>query len=335
MKIAVFSSKPSTETFLNRANKAHGHELCFLEARLTPETVSLADGFGAVCIFVNDMANKAILRRLKELGVSIIALRCAGYNNVDLKAAHELGLCVCRVPAYSPYAVAEHTVGLMLALNRKIHRAHARVRESNFSLEGLLGFDMHGRTVGIVGTGKIGAITAGILKGFGMELLAYDPNENPDIVAMGGKYVPLPKLFERSDIVSLHCPLLPSTYHLINGAAVAQMKDGVMLVNTSRGALIDTVCAIEGLKSGKIGYLGLDVYEEEADLFFEDLSNEVIQDDIFARLLTFPNVIVTGHQAYYTETALNNISDTTLGNVTAYEKDKTCANSVFLDKVKG
>lgn len=335
MKIAVFSTKPTTKRFFDAANTDHEHEITYLEARLASETVSLAEGHDAVCAFVNDDVNKSVLNGLKRLGIKLVALRCAGYNNVDLKAAKELEMCICRVPAYSPFAVAEHTVGLMLALNRKIHRAHARVREGNFSLEGLLGFDMHGKTVGIVGAGHIGEKTAVILNGFGMKILAYDPKENDTVKKLGAEYVDLPDLFAGSDIVTLHCPLMPATYHLINGQAVSQMKKGVMLVNTSRGALVDTVAVIEGLKSGTIGSFGLDVYEEESDLFFEDLSGQVIQDDVFARLTTFPNVLITGHQAYYTDTALEKIAETTLGNITSYEKDETCANSVFLDKVKG
>jgi len=269
------------------------------------------------------------LKAIAAGGTKLIALRCAGFNNIDLAVAKELGITVVRVPAYSPYAVAEHTVGLILTLNRKFHRAYARVREGNFSLDGLLGFDLHDRTVGIIGTGRIGAITAQILHGFGCQILAYDKYPNPDCKAIA-LYVDLPELFNKSDIISLHCPLTPETHHLINAEAIAQMKQNVMLINTSRGALIDTEAVITGLKSGKVGYLGLDVYEQEADLFFEDLSNTVIQDDVFERLLTFPNVVITGHQAFFTEDALRNIAETTLTNISDFERGNTCLNILNL-----
>jgi D-lactate dehydrogenase len=240
---------------------------------------------------------------------------------------------VVRVPAYSPYAVAEHTVGLILTLNRKIHRAYARVREGNFSLDGLLGFDLHGRTVGVIGTGKIGAVVARIMKGFGCQLLAYDPFPNPDCERLGVQYVSLQSLFTASDIVTLHCPLTPETHHLIDAQALGQMKSGVMLINSGRGALIDTQAVIEALKSGQIGYLGLDVYEEEADLFFEDLSDKVIRDDVFARLLTFPNVVITGHQGFFTEEALKSIAETTLANITAFEQGQGAMHEVSAERV--
>ncbi|TAE56417.1 MAG: 2-hydroxyacid dehydrogenase, partial [Oscillatoriales cyanobacterium] len=239
-----------------------------------------------------------------------------------------------RVPAYSPYAVAEHAVAMILSLNRKIHRAYNRVREGNFALDGLLGFDLYGKTVGIVGTGKIGALTAKILHGFGCRLLGYDVSPNPDCLALGMEYVALAQLFANSDIVSLHCPLIPETYHLIGAEAIGQMKPGMMLINTSRGQLIDTKAVTKGLKSGRIGYLGLDVYEQETDLFFEDLSNQVIQDDVFQRLLTFPNVLITGHQAFFTEEALQNIAETTIGNITDFEQGRTCPNQIDLREVK-
>ena len=289
----------------------------------------------ALCVFVNDLLEKRVLGALAEQGTRLIALRCTGFNNVDLPAARDLGLTIVRVPAYSPHAVAEHTVGLILALNRKIHRSHARVREGNLTLDGLLGFDLYGQTVGIVGTGRIGTIAARILKGFGCVLLAHDRRPNPECQAMGVTYVPLSELLAQSDIVSLHCPLMPETYHMIDARAVDQMKSGAMLINTSRGALIDARAAIVGLKSGKIGYLGLDVYEEEADLFFRDLSDRIIQDDVFARLLTFPNVIVTGHQAFFTRNALENIAETTLSNVAAFERGETSANEVTVDHILG
>ncbi len=320
MKIAVFSPKPYDRTFLKAASAPHGHQLVFFEPRLTVETAALAAGFPAVCVFVNDCVNAEVLEILHRGGTRLVALRCAGFNNVDLEAAERLGITVARVPAYSPYAVAEHTVGLILTLNRKLHRAYNRVREGNFSLDGLLGFDLHGRTVGVVGTGKIGATLVPIVQGFGCRVLAYDPYPNPEVEARGVEYVPLPQLLAEADIVTLHCPLTPETHHLIDAAALRQMKPGVMLINTSRGALVDTPAVIEALKSGRVGYLGLDVYEEEADLFFEDLSQQLIQDDVFSRLLTFPNVVITGHQAFFTAEALTNIAETTLENVTAFER---------------
>lgn len=321
-KTLVFSTKPYDRRYF-QANVAHEHgSLSFVEARLTEATAPLAKGYDAVCIFTHDIANRAVLTTLAECGVQLIALRCAGYNNIDLEAANELGLTVVRVPAYSPYAVAEHTVALILGLNRHLHKAYNRVRDGNFSLDGLMGFDMHQKTVGIMGTGKIGAITAGILKGFQCKVLAYDLYPNPECEAMGVQYVDQATLFHQSDIISLHCPLTPETFHVINANTVAQMKPKVMLINTSRGALIDTQAVINGLKSGQIGSLGLDVYEEEADLFFIDRSATVIQDDTFSRLLTFPNVLITGHQAFFTHEAMVNIAKTTLDNIQAYSDNQ-------------
>ena len=331
MKVAVFSTKAYDRRFLEAANADRRHELVFFEARLTADTAVLATGFPAVCVFVNDQLDEKTLKALSEQEIRLIALRSAGFNHVDLTAATELGLTIVRVPAYSPYAVAEHAIGLILTLNRKIHRAYNRVREGNFSLDGLLGFDLHGKTVGIVGTGKIGVIVAQILKGFGCQLLTYDLYPNPECEALGAKYVELPELFAASDIITLHCPLTPETYHLINDQALEQMKPGVMLINTSRGALVDTEAVIGALKSRKIGYLGLDVYEQESDLFFEDLSEEVIQDDVFQRLLTFPNVLITGHQAFFTENALKNIAETTLSNITDIEQGRPCPNQISSD----
>jgi D-lactate dehydrogenase len=265
--------------------------------------------------------------------VRMVALRCAGFNNVDLAHAAQLGIGVGRVPEYSPHAVAEHTVALVLTLNRKIHRAHARVREGNFALDGLLGFDLHGRTVGVVGTGKIGECFLRIMAGFGCTLLAHDPVANPACQALGVRYVPLDELLRESDVVSLHCPLTPKTHHLIDGAALARMKRGAMLVNTSRGAVVDTRAVIGALKSGALGSLGIDVYEEEADLFFEDLSDRFIRDDVFARLLTFPNVLITGHQAFFTQEALAAIAATTLANLDAFEARGTPEHPVTLDRI--
>jgi D-lactate dehydrogenase len=328
MKIAVFNTKQYDRTFLTNANVAFGHELNFFEPHLNHETAVLAAGFPGVCVFINDRLDAQTLRAIAAQGTRLIATRSAGFNHIDLKVAAELGMTVVRVPAYSPYAVAEHTLGLILTLNRKIHRAYNRVREANFSLEGLMGFDLHGSTVGIVGTGKIGFLVAQILKGFGCKLLAYDVSANPACIELGVEYLPLPQLLNLSDIITLHCPLMPATKHLINPESVAQMKPGVMLINTSRGGLIDTQAAIAGLKSGKIGYLGLDVYEQEEELFFEDLSLQVLQDDVFQRLLTFPNVLITGHQAFFTSNAMQNIAETTLTNIADFAADRICVNQV-------
>jgi D-lactate dehydrogenase len=321
MHVAVFSTKSHDRQFLAAANEAAGstHDIHYFEAHLDLATAELAKGASAICPFVNDQVSSAVLTRLSSQGVRLIALRGAGFNNVDLAAAEALGIQVGRVPAYSPYAIAEHAVALILSLNRKIHRAYARVREGNFSLDGLLGFDLHGKAVGIVGTGRIGIALAKIVSGFGCEIVAADPVESPELRSIGGRYVSLDELLARSDIVTLHCPLTPETRHLIGSDAVAKMKRGVMLINTSRGAVVDTRAIIDGLKSGKIGNLGLDVYEEEGDLFFEDLSDQVIQDDAFARLLTFPNVLITGHQAFFTREALQAIAKTTIANLTEFE----------------
>jgi D-lactate dehydrogenase len=321
MKIAIFSVKKYDREFLSAAN-ASRHELRFFEPHLNEETVNLAAGFEAVCVFVNDQVNAAVIARLRSLGVRLIALRCAGYNNVDLSAATKHGIIVVRVPAYSPYAVAEHSVALMLALNRKVHRAYNRVREGNFSLDGLVGFDMHGKTVGVIGTGQIGTVVAQILTGFDCPTLAFDPFPNATCQSLGVRYVELNELLAQSDIITLHCPLTPENKYIINDAAIARMKNGVMLINTSRGALLDTVAIINGLKSGKIGYLGLDVYEEEERIFFEDRSGLILSDDVFARLLTFPNVIITGHQAFFTRGALLNIAATTIDNITKFENNQ-------------
>ncbi|MCD8141258.1 MAG: 2-hydroxyacid dehydrogenase [Planctomycetaceae bacterium] len=309
MKVLVYSTRPSTRETFDAANQSHRHELIYTEARLAPETAALAKGFPAVCLFVNDTADAPALDRLAGEGVTLIALRAAGFNNVDLPRALDLGIKVVRVPAYSPHAVA-----LILTLNRKIHRAYARVREGNFSLEGLMGFDMDTKTVGIIGTGKIGAIAASILKGFGCRIIVSDPYKNED-VAKFAEYMTVPQLLAEADIVSLHCPLTPESHHLIDAGTLADMKPGAMLINTSRGGLVDARACIEALKIGHLGSLGLDVYEEEADLFFEDLSDQILQDDLFARLLTFPNVVITAHQAFFTRTAMDNIAETTLKNI--------------------
>ena len=331
MRIAVFNTKPYDQRFLEIANAAHNFELVFLEAHLSPRTATLAQGCEAICTFVNDPLPAETLEVLHGLGVRLIALRCAGFNQVDLKTAERLEMTVARVPAYSPFAVAEHAVALILTLNRCIHRAYNRVREGNFQLEGLLGFDLHGKTIGVIGTGKIGAIFARIMRGFGTRVLAYDPYPNPDLAEV--EYVSLEELLSQSDVVSLHCPLTPDTRHLMDSSRLGLLKRGAMLVNTSRGALIDTPAAIEALKSGQIGALALDVYEEEGDLFFENLSNSVIQDDVFSRLLTFPNVLITGHQAFFTREALENIARTTLQNVAAFSSGTGELHRVVIERV--
>ena len=328
MKVAIFSTKSYDRQFFTAANRQSHHELTFLEPRLNCQTAVLAADAPAVCIFVNDEVDRATLEVLASKDLRLIALRCAGYNNVDVQAAKTLGIKLVRVPAYSPYAVAEHTVGLILALNRKLHRAYNRVREGNFSLEGLLGFDLHGRTIGIIGTGRIGQVVAQIMTGFGCKVIAYDIQRNPECEAIAVQYVDLPQLFSQSDIITLHCLLTPQTYHLVNGAAIAQMKPHAMLINTSRGALIDTDAIIAALKSAQIGALGLDVYELESELFFEDLSDQILQDDTFARLMTFPNVMITGHQAFFTEEAMQAIAEVTLSNITQIEQGQTCDNEI-------
>jgi D-lactate dehydrogenase len=342
MRVAVFSTKPYDVKFLDEANKKlidaggprAGHEIGYFESRLTAESVALAFGIAAVCVFVNDEIDPPVLSMLSGGETKLVALRCAGFNNTNVAAATRLGVTIARVPAYSPHAVAEHAIGLMLALNRRIHRAHARVREGNFSLDGLLGFDLYGKTVGIIGTGRIGAITAQILSGFGCRVLLNDIQRN-EALSSTGSYVELDTLLAESDVISLHCPLTPETNHLINQETLAKTKPGVMLINTSRGALVDAAAAIEALKTGQLGFLGLDVYEEESDLFFRDLSDRVIQDDTFARLQTFPNVLITGHQAFFTAEAMTAIADTTLANLTAFERGESLgANEVTVDMVR-
>ena len=316
MRIAVFGTKPYDRQFLDGANAKFHHDLTYLEPRLEATTAVLAAGFRAVCVFVNDVVDADVLTRLASGGTRLVALRCAGFNNVDLAAAAKHGIAVVRVPAYSPHAVAEFTIGLLLALDRNIPRAWARVRENNFALDGLIGRNLHGRVAGVVGTGRIGALVARILKlGFGCDVLASDPVVDPALVAIGVRYLAMAELLATAEIVTLHCPLTPITRHLIDAAAIAAAPPRVMIVNTSRGALIDTKALIDGLKQRKIGGAALDVYEQEGDLFYADLSNEIIDDDVFQRLLTFPNVIVTGHQAFLTEEALTAIAETTLASV--------------------
>ncbi len=332
MRVAVFSTKSYDKAYLDAAN-AGQHQLVYLEPRLDSTTVFAAEGAQAVCVFVNDVLDAEVIAMLAKLNVQLITLRCAGFNHVDLEAAKFHGITVARVPEYSPHSVAEHAVALMLTLNRKIHRASARVREANFSLDGLLGFDMHGKTVGVVGTGKIGQCVAKIMAGFGCKVLAFDPYPNQQCIDAGASYVTLETLLSSSDIVSLHCPLTPETHHLIDEKAIKRMRPGVMLINISRGAVIDTRAIIRGLKSGVIGSLGLDVYEEEENLFFRDLSGTVIHDDVFARLLTFPNVVITGHQAFFTDEALSEISKRTIANISAFEHTGRAEHPVSVERI--
>lgn len=329
MRVAVFSSKPYDERYLGAAAKGSPHQLDFFEPSLNCDVVMLAADHEAVCVFVHDEVDGDVLRKLAEGGTRLVALRAAGFNNVDLEVAKEVGIKVCRVPAYSPYAVAEHAVALILSLVRRTPRAYNRVRDGNFALDGLLGYDIKGKCVGVVGTGRIGTVFAGIMKGFGCRLLAYDPYPNEAMQELGAEYVELPQLFAESDIIALHAPLTPETHHLVNAETLSLVKPGVTIVNTSRGGLIDTEAAIEALKHGRLGYLGLDVYEEEHAVgFFEDQSASIIQDDTFARLLTFPNVLITAHQAFFTAEALQNIAETTLANLTAFEQTGTPLHEV-------
>ncbi len=332
MRSILFSTRTYDERSFRAADAERDRpiELTFQPARLDRTTVPLAAGHEAVVPFVNDVVDAEVIAALAAGGTRLLALRSAGFNHVDLGAAEAAGITVMRVPAYSPHAVAEFTVGLMLSVERRIHRAAARVRDGNFSLEGLLGADLHGRTVGIVGTGRIGALVARILHGFGCRILVNDPFPDPATLALGATAVDLPTLLASSDIVTLHCPLTPETHHVIDAAAVASMRRGVMLVNTSRGALVDTRAVIDGLKSGHIGTLALDVYEEEGDLFFEDLSDRVITDDVFSRLLTFPNVLITAHQAFFTAEALARIATTTLDNIAAFAEGRPSGTEVTL-----
>lgn len=318
MRTLLFSSKPYDRDSFLAAGWPAGWPLQFQEARLSLDTATLAEGYAVVCPFINDDLSAPVLQRLAAGGTRLIALRSAGYNHVDLKAAQQLGLTVVRVPAYSPFAVAEHAVALILALNRRIHRAFNRTREGDFSLHGLSGFDLHGKTVGIIGGGQIGLAFARIMAGFGCHNLLHDPYPLANLDAVNGRQVGLDELLASSDVVSLHCPLTPSSHHLIDAARLAQMKPGAMLINTGRGALVDTPALIGALKSGQLGYLGLDVYEEEAELFFEDRSDQPLQDDVLARLLSFPNVIVTAHQAFLTREALSAIAATTRDNIAAW-----------------
>lgn len=327
MKVAFFNTKSYDRTVFDRANAELGHELVYFDVHLNADTAGLISDEEVVCAFINDSLNEEVIRQLSDKGVKLIALRSAGFNHVNLHAASAAGIPVVRVPAYSPHAVAEHTVGLLLSLNRKLHRAYNRVREGDFSLNGLMGFDLHGKTVGVIGAGQIGSAFITIMQGFGCHVLAHDPHPTETIQA---EFVSLDTLLQGADIVSLHCPLTPATKHIINKDTLARMKPGLTLLNTSRGGLLDTRSVIHALKSGQIGLLGLDVYEEEESLFFEDLSDTIIQDDVFARLLTFPNVLITGHQAFFTRDAVEAIARTTLENITCFARGDELLNRVML-----
>lgn len=326
MKTAFFSTQPYDKEYFTRYNTTH--ELVFLDAPLDEKTAALAAGCEAICAFVNDTINEKVIQLLAEQGVRLIAMRSAGYNNIDLNAAQAHHIAIVRVPAYSPHAVAEHAVALILALNRKTHKAYNRVREGNFSLEKLTGFDLYGKTVGVIGTGKIGQVFCEIMLGFGCKVLAFDMIANRDMKAKGVEYLPLVKLLPQCDIISLHCPLTEQTHHIINTDTLALMKQGVMLINTSRGALIDTAAAIQALKTGRLRYLGIDVYEQEEKLFFHNLSEEIIEDDTIMRLMSFPNVLITAHQGFFTDEALTQIARTTLQNISDFEAGRKLVNKV-------
>ena len=329
MKITFFSTKPYDKISFDECNKDFGFELEYYETHLGPHIVNLVEDTDAVCVFVNDKVNAEVIKILASKGVKTIALRCAGFNNVDIAAAKENNISVCRVPAYSPEAVAEHAVAMILTLDRKTHKAYNRVKEGNFSVERLTGFDLHGKTVGVIGTGKIGQVFCNIMTGFGCKVLAFDLIADKYLEEAGVNYLPLTELLEQADIISLHCPLNEQTRYIINTQTIGMMKDGVMLVNTSRGALINTTDVINGLKTGRIGYLGLDVYEQEETLFFNDLSENIIQDDDIMRLLSFPNVLITSHQGFFTEEALVQIAQTTMQNISDFEAERPLKNAVI------
>lgn len=327
MKIAFFSTKSYDQIFMNQVNEAFGHDISYFDTGLSPSTAVLAQDHPAVCIFVNDEGDAETLQALKDQGVKLLALRSAGFNHVDIGQAEELGIKIVRVPAYSPHAVAEHALAMILTLNRKTHLAYSRIRDGNFSLERLTGFNLRDKTVGVIGTGAIGQVFAHIMMGVGCRVVAYDPYPNEELQQQVD-YVGLPELFSQSDIISLHCPLTKETHYIINEEAIEQMKDNVMLINTSRGGLVDTKAVIKGLKDQKIGHFGLDVYEQEENIFFEDLSGSIIQDDMITRLMTFPNALITSHQAFFTQEAMTSIAETTLQNIQDFEEGKELENAV-------
>ena len=328
MNIALFSAKSYDREFFDSCPGLINHSITYFDVSLNPHTVNLANGFDAICVFVNDTVDRNTIVKLLEMNVRVVALRCAGFNNVDLKSAEELGLTIVRVPAYSPQAVAEHAVAMIMTLNRQTHRAFNRVREGNFSIEHLTGFNLYGKTIGVIGTGLIGTCFCNIMIGFGCNVIAYDILENKQLINKGVIYKPLESIFNESDIISLHCPLNESTAHLINAQSIDQMKNGVMMINTSRGGLLDSKAAISGLKTGKLGYLGIDVYEQEASLFFKDLSGIIMQDEVMARLMSFPNVLITGHMGFFTKEALTEISHITLQNLNDYQNNLPLKNEV-------
>ena len=328
MNIALFSSQPYDEAYFDRYKEQYGFAFTYFETALNDSTVNLTKGFEVVCVFVNDDVDEPTIRQMQQNGVRLIALRCAGFNNVDLEAAKACQIPVVRVPAYSPEAIAEHSLALILTLNRKTHKAYNRIREGNFSLNKLMGFNLHQKTVGVIGTGKIGVAFCRIMHGMGCKILAADPFESEELRQLGVNYLPVEEVFRQADIISLHCPLTPETKYIVNKATIASMKEGVMIINTSRGALINTADVIEGLTSRKIGFLGIDVYEQEENLFFQDLSESIIQDDYILRLNSFPNVLITAHQAYFTKEAMHEITTTTLDNIAAFAKGEELVHKV-------
>ncbi|WP_297794386.1 2-hydroxyacid dehydrogenase [uncultured Eudoraea sp.] len=328
MKIAVFSTKSYDQEYFEKYNQEYNFEFSFFETSLNFDTARLTDGFNVVCVFVNDIVDPETLRILSNNGVGLIALRCAGYNNVNIESANKYNIKVVRVPAYSPEAVAEHAIALILTLNRKTHKAYNRIREGNFSLKNLIGFNLQNKTVGVIGTGQIGATFCKLIKGFGSKIVAFDIHKNTALLDLGVEYMDINEVFKKADIISLHCPLNEHTKHIINKDSISKMKDGVMIINTSRGALIKTGDVIEGLINKKIGYLGIDVYEQEENLFFEDLSERIIEDEFILRLMSFPNVLITSHQAFFTQEAMVEITTTTLNNIKAFEKNEELINEV-------
>lgn len=329
INVAFFSAKSYDIASFEHVTDSRKVSIQFHDFRLTETTAQMAKDCSVVCAFVNDDLSENVLRKLYEGGTRLIAMRCAGFDRVDLASAKKLGIQVTHVPAYSPESIAEHAIGMMMTLNRRFHKAYQRTRDANFNLEGLVGFNFHGRTAGVIGTGRIGLATIRILKGLGMDIICYDPYENPAVIELGAKYVSLPELFKTSDVITLHCPMSKENYHLLNADAFEQMKDGVMIVNTSRGELLDSVAAIDALKQGRIGALGLDVYEDEKELFFQDKSNDVIVDDVFRRLSACHNVLFTGHQAFLTEDALNNIAQMAVTSMICFDEGKKSGNELI------